>query len=180
MPKMSAANLKKMCLLTTYGCQLDLMREDGLSMSAAEAREVLEAALACLPEVHDGIPVVGEDFIFCFQDDDKGFFAPDMDMTVPVWNVFLFHKDESVYVSCGEELEEYISVDDLNVLGIGGACMECCYSTQGTTRREIKDRLEKAGFTYQSWGQGEYPGEDWMTYPDLDLQAVPEEPLEFL
>lgn len=180
MPKMKPDQLKKLCLLTTYGCQLDLMREDGISMSSAEAHEVLQAALACLPPVVEGIPVVGEDFIFCFQDDDKGYFDPSREMKVPVWNVFLFHKDKSLHVSRSYELEEYISIDDLNDLGIGGDCMENCYSTEGTTRREIKDRLEKAGFTYQSWGRGKRPSEEWMTYPDLDLEAVPEEPWELL
>jgi len=179
MPKMTATQLKKMCLLTTYGCQLDLMRSDGFTMSTQEAREVLEAALACLPETREGVPVVGEDFLFCFPHDDKGFFDPE-DMKVPVWNVLLFHKENGTGYYDDGSLTDYISESDLDDLGIGGSGMECCYEVEGETRRDIKDRLEKAGFTYQPWGLGEEPGEGWRSYPDLDRLTVPEEPWEFL
>jgi hypothetical protein len=129
---------------------------------------------------------VGEGFTFCFDES-----APERYNGSWITKVYIAHEEDiegDLKPGEGrfwpdwtreEALLKRISERDLQRLGIGPACQECCYEVEGETRREIKDRLEKAGFTYQPWGLGEEPGEKWRSYPDLDRLTVPEEPLEF-
>jgi len=99
---------------------------------------------------------VGEGFTFCFDES-----APEQYNGRWVTKVYIAHEDdiegdlkpgEGRYWpdwTREEALLKRISERDLQRLGIGPACMDCCYEVEGTPE-EIEGRLIEAGFRYVS------------------------------
>lgn len=150
--KLTAEQQKILSLLAIYGFEVNLMIEDGLSISHKEAQETLEMAVKVLQEQMspEGLPKVPQGIVFSFDSDDEGYrHLPEM--TETSWSVYLFHDEHDLMRSDG--LERLVPVQTLRALGISGDVMENCYGVLGETRREIKDRLESVGCVHDrpSW-----------------------------